>query len=277
MRFNAESNKVLVGNGYDIPYFEPFDEGWIDRYTVIDANGDYPTWWDDYSGHAYTQAGPDNGSDDWLITPDIHFAPGIYTIAFRYWGGLPGYSEYAGNAFEVGFGQGTDPSKFKTVGKVTDIILEESQQKEFTATVKVSADGTYNVGIHDISPNNAYLLYIDSLSITQGGTLEVPDTVGSLRATADPDGDLKVNISFTAPTTNANGDALDAIDHVYVVRDDKDTFVFCMGEKRVRNLTSPSAGFAGVKLRNMFTVIRSRSFRVAKRSISQSKTVRFAA
>lgn len=35
MRFNAESNKVLVGNGYDIPYFEPFDEGWIDRYTVI--------------------------------------------------------------------------------------------------------------------------------------------------------------------------------------------------------------------------------------------------
>jgi hypothetical protein len=219
----AESNKVLVGNGYDIPYFEPFDEGWIDRYTVIDANGDYTTWWDDYSGHAYTQAGPDNGSDDWLITPDIHFAPGIYTIAFRYWGGLPGYSEYAGNAFEVGFGQGTDPSKFKTVGKVTDIILDESQQKEFSATVKVSADGTYNVGIHDISPNNAYLLYIDSLSITQGGTLEVPDTVGSLRATADPDGDLKVNISFTAPSKNANGDALDALDHVFIVRDDKDT------------------------------------------------------
>ena len=216
----AETDQVKVGSGYEVPYLESFDEGWPDHFTVLDLNDDYLYWYDDYSGHAYSQAGGENGNDDWMITPDIHFAPGLYKIAFRYWGGLPGYADYAGNAFEVGFGQGTDPSTFKIVGKASNIILDESQQKEFSATVKVTEDGKYNVGIHDVSPSNAYLLYIDSLSVTQGGTLEVPDTVGSLRAVADADGALRVSLSFTAPSKNADGEALSSLSHIYIVRDD---------------------------------------------------------
>lgn len=218
--YGAETNKVNVGSGYTIPYFDDFDEGWIDRYTVVDANGDYTTWWDSYEGSAYTQAGYDNGSDDWLITPDITFKPGLYKIAFKYWGGLPGESDYAGNALEVGFGQGTDPANLKIVGKIPNIILSQENRKEFTATVKVEKEGKYNVGIHDVSPSNAYTVYVDSLSITEGGTLNVPDTVSAFKASADADGNLSVALSFTAPSKTAGGDPLTDISAITITRDD---------------------------------------------------------
>lgn len=218
--YAAETNKVNVGSGYTIPYFEDFDEGWIDRYTVLDVNGDYTTWWDSYEGSAYTQAGYDNGSDDWLITPDISFEPGIYKIAFKYWGGLPDNSEFAGNALEVGFGQGTDPANLKIVGKIPNIILTQENRKEFTATVKVDKKGKYNVGIHDVSPSNAYTVYVDSLSITEGGTLSVPDTVSGFKATADADGALSVALSFNAPSKTAGGDALTDLTAITITRDD---------------------------------------------------------
>lgn len=231
--YPAETNKVLVGSGYEVPFDEPFDEGALDYWTVLDQNSDYCTWWQN-SGSVYSQAGYDSGSDDWLISPAIHLTTGkYYKLTFKYWGGLPDYEEYKGQSFEVGFGKGTDPSTFQILGKKQDIILSEENAKEFSAVVKVEEDGRYNFGIHDVSPSDSYVLYVDDFSVTEGGTLQVPAPIADLTATAAPDGELKVDISFTAPSLTAEGKPLESISKIKIKRD---------GTSVVKTFTNPAPG-----------------------------------
>lgn len=231
--YTTETNKVNVGSGFEVPFEEQFNDGALDYWTVLDQNGDYTTWWLN-DGSVYSQAGYDGGSDDWLISPAIHLLPGrYYKFAFRYWGGLPEYEDYKGQDFEVGFGKGTDPSTFQILGKKQNVILNEEDAEEFSAVVKVDEEGRYNFGIHDISPSDAYLLYIDSVTVTEGGTMEIPAPISDLTAVADAQGDLKVVISFTAPKFTAEDKPLETIDKI-VIRRDKDTVV--------KTFTSPTPG-----------------------------------
>lgn len=218
--YPSETNKVNVGSGYEVPFEEQFDEGALDYWTVLDQNNDYCTWWQN-NGSVYSQSGYYDGSDDWLISPSIHMQPDkYYKVAFKYWGGMPGYEDdYNGQAFEVGFGKGTAPASFQILGKKQDVTISEDDAKEFSAVVKVDEDGRYNFGIHDISPADAYVLYVDSFTVTEGGTLQVPAPISDLTATADTDGALQVTLSFTAPTLTAEGKPLESISKIEIKRD----------------------------------------------------------
>lgn len=230
----SESNKVVVGSAFEVPFEEQFNDGALDYWTVIDANNDYMEWWLN-SGAVYSQAGYDNGSDDWLISPAIHLTTGrYYKLAFKYWGGLPDYpDDYKGSDFEVGFGKGTDYTQFQILGKKQGVVLSEEDAKVFTAVVKVDEDGNYNFGIHDVSPSDAYLLYVDSFTVAEGGTLQVPAQINDLKAVADADGDLKVDISFTAPSETAEGKPLDNIQKIEIKRD---------GKTVIKTFNSPTPG-----------------------------------
>lgn len=231
--YSSETNKVNVGSGYEIPFAENFDDGALDRWTVLDLNDDYTTWWLN-SGYVYSQAGYDGGSNDWLISPQLHLVPGkYYKVSFKYWGGLPDYTEYAGNSFEVGFGKGTDPATFQIVGSKSGVILAEENAKTFSAVVKVDEDGYYNFGIHDTSSADAYAIYVDDFSVVEGGTLQVPAPISDFSAVADADGALKVELSFTAPSTTAEGKPLTDLQKIEIVRDEKDT---------VKTFEAPKAG-----------------------------------
>lgn len=218
--YPAETNKVLVGSGYEVPFNEEFNEGALDYWTVLDQNSDYTTWWLD-DGSVYSQAGYDSGSDDWLITPSIHLTPGkYYKVSFKYWGGLPDYEDYKGQSFEIGFGKGTDPSAYQIIGKKQDIIISEDDAKLFSAVVKVDKEGQYNFGIHDVSPSDAYLLYVDDFSVEEGGTLQVPARINDFTATADANGELKVELSFTAPSLTAEGKPIENLSKIEIKRDE---------------------------------------------------------
>ncbi len=231
--YSSETNKVNVGSGYEVPYTEEFNEDALDQWTVLDLNDDYCTWWQN-SGSVYSQAGYDGNSDDWLISPSIHLVPGnYYKVSFKYWGGLPGYDEYAGNAFEVGFGKGTDPTALEIIGSKSNITLDEEDAKVFSAVVKVDEDGQYNFGIHDVSPSDAYLLYVDDFTVEEGGTMQVPAPISDFAAVANNDGELKVELSFTAPSTTAEGKPLTDLEKIEIVRDEKDV---------VKTFESPEAG-----------------------------------
>lgn len=231
--YPTETNKVLVGSGYEVPFNEQFNDGALDYWTVLDQNSDYNTWWL-YDGSVYSQAGYDSGSDDWLISPAIHLTPGkYYKLTFRYWGGLPSDEEYKGQAFEVGFGKGTDPSAFQILGKKQDIIIDEENAKEFSAVVKVDNEGQYNFGIHDVSPSDSYVLYVDDFSVNEGGTLQVPAPIADLTATADPNGELKVDLSFTAPSLTAEGKPLENISKIEIKRDETTV---------IKTFTNPAPG-----------------------------------
>lgn len=230
---DTETNKVKYGSGWEVPYTETFDYGALDNWTVLDQNGDYMTWYEG-SDNVYSQSGAEGGNDEWLISPDIHLVPGkYYKVSFRYWSGLPGYDDYAGQAFEAGFGQGTDPSSFQILGSKSNVALDEDAAKTFSTTVKVDADGQYNFGIHDVSPQNAYLLYIDDFTVEEGGTLEVPAQVSDFAAVADAQGALSVTISLTAPSLTAEGKALTDLQRVEIIRDDTVT---------VKTFTGPQPG-----------------------------------
>lgn len=217
--YSTETNKVVVGSAYEVPFEEQFNDGALDYWTVLDQNQDYSTWWQT-SGYVYSQAGWKNGSDDWLISPAIHLQPGrYYKLAFKYWGGLPDYEDYKGQTFEVGFGKGTDPAQYQTLGKKQDVIVKEEEAVEFSTVVKVDEDGNYNFGIHDISPSDSYLLYVDSLTVTEGGTMQVPAPIADLAAVAGADGKLEVELSFTAPAQTAEGKTLESIDKITIKRD----------------------------------------------------------
>lgn len=229
----SETNKVNVGSGYDVPYTEEFNEGALDQWTVLDLNDDYSTWWQN-SGYAYSQAGYDGGSNDWLISPPIHLVPGkYYKMSFKYWAGLPDYEQYAGSAFEVGFGKGADPASLQILGSKSGVILAEENAKVFSAVVKVDEEGHYNFGIHDVSPSDAYLLYVDDFSVAEGGTLEVPAPISDFTAVADDDGELKVDLSFTAPSATAEGKPLTDLQKIEIVRDETDI---------VKTFDNPEAG-----------------------------------
>lgn len=231
--YGTETNKVLVGSGYEVPFVEQFDDGALDYWTVLDQNSDYMEWWLN-SGTVYSQAGYSGGSDDWLISPAIHLVPGkYYKVAFKYWGGLPGYEEYKGSAFEVGFGKGTDPSGFQILGSKKDVIIDEADANVFSAVVKVDEDGHYNFGIHDVSPADGYCLYVDSFAVAEGGTLQVPATIDDFTATADADGGLEVKLAFTAPSLTAEGKPLAYISEIVIRRD---------GKNVVKKFTSPKPG-----------------------------------
>lgn len=232
--YGSETNKVNVGSGYEVPFIEEFnDEGALDQWTVLDLNNDYSTWCQN-SGHVYSQAGYDGGSNDWLISPSIHLVPGrYYKVSFKYWAGLPEYTEYAGSSFEVGFGKGTDPAAFQMLGSKSGVILSEENAKMFTAVVKADEEGQYNFGIHDVSPSDAYLLYVDDFSVAEGGTLEVPAPISDFTAVADNGGNLRVDISFTAPSATAEGKPLNGLQKIEIVRDEKDV---------VKTFDSPEAG-----------------------------------
>ena len=230
---STETNKVLVGSGYEVPFIEQFDDGALDYWTVLDQNDDYMEWWLN-NGTVYSQSGYSGGSDDWLISPAIHLVPGkYYKVAFKYWGGLPGYEEYKGSAFEVGFGKGTDPSAFHILGSKKDIITDVSDAKVFSTVVKVDEDGRYNFGIHDVSPADGYCLYVDSFSVAEGGTLQVPATITDFTATADADGGLEVKLAFTAPSLTAEDKPLADISEIVVKRDENSI---------VKKFTSPKPG-----------------------------------
>ena len=78
--YSTETNKVVVGSAYEVPFEEQFNDGALDYWTVLDQNQDYSTWWQT-SGYVYSQAGWKNGSDDWLISPAIHLKPGRYRFS----------------------------------------------------------------------------------------------------------------------------------------------------------------------------------------------------
>lgn len=76
-----ESNHVLAGKGYEVPFFADFDsQHKVDIWTIVNHNGDSYTW--EYEGKYgaadYQRVGMalDYGGDDYLISPKIHVEQG---------------------------------------------------------------------------------------------------------------------------------------------------------------------------------------------------------
>lgn len=206
----ASSDEHMVGNGYEVPYYENFDdENATKFFTIIDANNDEKTWYwrSDADPYMYISFNPTEPKDDWLITPPIKLKGGRqYTLAFK----SHGTSTFP-EKMEVKYGTQN------TVEGMTNIILAETTITDDDATLSnikftPSASGFYYLGFHACSDANMYWTKCDSIALEEGVQPTSP-AAPQVKAVAGAKGALTATITVTAPTKTVGGSALTA-DHL---------------------------------------------------------------
>ena len=211
----APSNTEAFGSAFDTPKcFDFADDADAALFVVDDANGDERTWTFDGYGSAVYPYDVDNDADDWLIAPPVKVKAGnYYVVKFMASCMSSAYPE----RFEVYAGYGnTAADMIQQILEPTDIVntVDEEYEVEFIAT----QDGELNIGFHAISDANMWNIYISGLCIENGPSLEAPDAP-VLTVVPAPKGALAATATIDAPTKKINGEPLEAIDHIDLLRD----------------------------------------------------------
>lgn len=175
------------------------------EFTVIDANEDGKTWSLDDSEEAaqYTYSSNNKG-DDWLISPAIKLEAGKnYRVAIDAKPKLSSYPE----RFEMMMGtQAAADALTTTVIAPTD-LTEDGYITFENEAITVSEDGYYYFGVHAISDADSYKFCVKNFVVEVGADPTAPAAVTELSIVPAED-KLEAAISFKAPATSINGEAL---------------------------------------------------------------------
>lgn len=250
----AASNSVPYGKGFEVPYYNDFnDASSLDLFYIIDGNNDGKTWeWDSHkSKRAYIFTGTNKAGyqDDWLITPGIDMKAGNRYELTYYECATLNNGKFVDN-MEVKFGQGVDPSTYTTAEENFESLGKE---KKHTVTLEPAADGYYHIGFHATSSCKLGLsIAIDELSVDVLPNESAPAAPTSLSLKASQ-GTAPVTIKFKAPTQRVNGDNLDNISKIDVFRNTNEL---------VKTIDAPTPGKAftvtdnkGAKGMTYYTVV----------------------
>lgn len=218
----VNTNGIGLGNILP-PFTDDFsDMTFVESYTTIDGNGDGRCW-GAFIGMAQGM-GPVYGSenstaDEWLITPAVRLEGGKF-YKFGIDAATMG-STWTEN-FDVVLGTSPDvegmTETFISGAEVSTSGFMET--KHFEEYFGVPEDGVYYIGIHYNTPENAYFLLLDNLSISEPIDAMSPGHVENLTVTPWPEGEKKVTVAFTAPSTDLQGEPLPFLDKVEIRLDD---------------------------------------------------------
>lgn len=211
------SNSIVIGSCIELPYRETFKTSSdFDLWTVVDANNDGREWKHSYPHQAEIYTGDTLASDDWLISPPIAMEEGRqYTLTLK---ASCNYYKYT-EKLQVLLGTDTLPETFTTVVVDTLEVSDDSEEgmmiiREFDAP----STGQFRLGIRAVSDARSSLLYIDELELVAGAVPESPSAVTDVVITPAELGALQADITFNAPTTLRNGEALEAIERIDIFR-----------------------------------------------------------
>ena len=185
-----------------LPYVNSFDNAADQKqFTIIDANEDGRTWnW--YNGQGRYTYSSTNAGDDWLVSPAIKLVAGKkYAFSIAAHAQSATYPErvevkIAKSKDAAGLAAGAqviEPTDVTTAGFIT---LSNS---EFT----VAETGEYYIGVHAISDNDKYYLYVDDFEVdmlaspTYSVTLK-DGTEDADNWTIEPNSDLEGGETVTA-------------------------------------------------------------------------------
>ena len=191
------------------PYSETFaDESFLESYTIIDSNQD-GTKWHLELGTVQISYNSELDMDDWLITPALNLEGGkMYSFSIEIMTG-GSFNE----TFEVMFG------KDKTPEALVNPIIEKTSiahtvYKAYTGTISPAESGTFYVGIHGCSQKDMLSLSIKNLKIGAAAGASTPSAPSNLVVNTRTNGELKADISLTAPTLDLNGQDLTELESV---------------------------------------------------------------
>lgn len=194
----------------------------FEQYTVADQNADGLTWrYDDLLLAANCTR--DYDADDWLITPMTSLdATKTYRLVFT------AYIEQAGaERLAVALGRETGVGAMtRELMPATDVT--GTSERRFETIFTVDASGDYCLGFHLMTTGDPFSnnIYLTSVLLEETINQQVPAAVTGLKAVADPDGQRKVDISFTTPALNVGGTALSELSRVTILRDGRQLTAF---------------------------------------------------
>lgn len=218
----AKSNSVTLGSIVP-PYVNHFDSSdALSGYTIIDGNDDGKVWAyyqgangaDGEPGAARMTYNTSLAMDDWMITPPLKLEGGkAYKVSFQARANSDAYPERV----EAKWGNAA------TAAAMTGVIVAPTDLGknwvELGAYIMPEADGIYYVGIHGISDEDTYYLYVDDLTVSAPAVTTVPGLATDLAVANDPNGTGNATITFKAPAKTMGGETLAAITKIELSRD----------------------------------------------------------
>lgn len=187
-------------------------------YVVVDANGDTKTWkpggFTGYSVCMKPTADDVSACDDWLISPPVHLEAGKeYRFSLDCGRTLTSGSEELVEV-KIGAAQTVAAMTADALPMVTVTNRDfETYDNDFT----VEEDGYYYLGIHCVSEKaKSGNLKICNLSVKEATPRVAPAAAGTLTYEPGEKGSLEFTCHYTAPTTDVDGEAIDAISKVEI-------------------------------------------------------------
>ena len=217
----AESNHVLCGDSFSIPYKQDFNDMSVftDFFTVVDNDGDGNSWRKGYTNEVridYIKNGKD--ADDWLITPPIKMESGM---KYRYHMNMKTFTPAYPENFEIYIGTDrTDLNSFRLIKSEKDFTEIASAFGDYTCDFFVDESKDYFMAVRYCSTldMNSSLIMIKEVGVDAVGNALAPAQVENLTITPDANDELKARIAFTTPTLNLMGEDLTSIAAVSIYR-----------------------------------------------------------
>lgn len=223
----AETNRVLCGDAFPVPYTQNFDEQatFDDFFKVVDNDGSGNTWRYGYSGEVRMDYIKNDeapyDADDWLILPKVSLQQGVkYRFHMNMKTFTPAYPE----DFEILLG--TDPddlTSFKSIKKEVEFTDIAKEFGDYMLDFLTETSDDYNIAVRYCSRHDeeSSLMMIKNVGIDKVGNVGAPAQVTEMTVTPDPNDALKATVSFKAPQVNLGGEPISAISAVKVFRNDE--------------------------------------------------------
>ena len=209
----VESNRVGLGVRRPPFAFDMTDPLQFGYHTIFDANEDGKTW--NFNGgitrYSYSS---DNDADDWLFSPNLFlYKDHAYKITAKVSSSttFPERIE-----IKAGYGQANVGSMTATVVPAT--VIQSSDIVTLEGWLIADRAGMFVIGFHAISDADELHLKLHSYEISAPVAGTLPGAVENPVVTSDPNGALKADISFKAPSKTIAGADLTGDVKVKVLR-----------------------------------------------------------
>lgn len=194
----------------------------LDDFTIVDNNHDSNQWSYDTGMAAAVCAYNDFGSaNDWLISPSVTLEAGkTYVVEY-----LASAYTNNGETVSISLGQGaTVAAMTTTILDKTEFELPYSSSVPVKAEFTVNASGDYNIGLHMTTASLMFggKMYVKSFSvkeITGNETVITPAACQLTLTVTSENTPYSLNAKVKTPATDTDGNALDGLKKVELLRD----------------------------------------------------------
>lgn len=207
----AAATEAIAGDTLMVEHFD--SAAAFSKFIAVDGNSDGTTWrWNQYDQSAVCYGVSANGSDDWLLTPEMNLKGGrVYRVSYKAYGSGVDYTE----TLSAAWGSGTSPDNYTVIQPK---VIVDNNEGDFQNFMLPSSNGSYRMGFHAMSDPAQYGINIDDIVIDDIADSKAPAAPGALRATAATDGTTQVTLIFRTPFRTAEGGSLSAITKVEIRR-----------------------------------------------------------